>query len=466
MTPFRLLALLALFCAVPAMAEERVAPQSREQVRLSFAPVVHRTAPAVVNVFSKRTVKTAASPLFNDPLFRHFFGEDSPFGAPSQRVQQSLGSGVIVASDGTVVTNHHVIKDADQVTVVLADRREFEAKILRVDERADLAVLKIEAGAEKLPYLEFGDSDALQVGDFVLAIGNPFGVGQTVTSGIVSALARTHIGASDYRSFIQTDAAINPGNSGGALIDLDGRLIGINTAIYSRSGGSIGIGFAIPATMVRTVLAGAGKGGRILRPWLGATGQPATAEIAQSLGMPLPGGVLIDKVTPGTPAAQAGLKTGDVVRSIDGHEVEDGDDLRFRLATLTVGQSARLEIWRNGEIWTVKLPLTAPPEDPPRNAVTITGNNPLAGATVANLSPALADEIGMDTARRGVVVLEVARGSLAQRFGVENGDILIKLNDRQITEAGDVKEWAGGGFRNWRVAVKRGDQVLNMTVGG
>ncbi len=215
--------------AAPALAQTRVAPQSREQMQISFAPVVKRTAPAVVNVFSRRTVQTGGSPIFNDPIFRRFFGENSPFAAPAERVQRSLGSGVLVAADGTIVTNHHVIKDAEEVTVVLADRREFEAKILRSDERVDLAVLKIDVHGEKLPFLELRDSDELEVGDLVLAIGDPFGVGQTVTSGIVSALARTGVGVSDFRFFIQTDAAINPGNSGGALVSLDGKLVGINT---------------------------------------------------------------------------------------------------------------------------------------------------------------------------------------------------------------------------------------------
>src|SRR6516165_2653128 len=276
-----IIAILALLLALPAFAQP--VPQSREQLQLSFAPVVKKTAPAVVNVFSRRTIKTAGSPFFDDPLCRRFFGENSPFRGPSERVQRSLGSGVLVAADGTIVTNHHVIKDADEVTVVLADRREFEAKILRSDERVDLAILKIDASGERLPELE--------VGDIVLAIGNPFGVGQTVTSGIVSALARTGVGVSDFRFFIQTDAAINPGNSGGALVSLDGKLVGINTAIYSRSGGSIGIGFAIPSLMVRTVLAG-GPSGRIVRPWIGASGQPVTSEIAASLGLPRPMGVL------------------------------------------------------------------------------------------------------------------------------------------------------------------------------
>ena len=262
---YRLLTiLLALVLSGPVSAQTAV-PQSREQVKLSFSPVVKRAAPAVVNVFSKRVVRAQASPLFNDPIFRQFFGNNGPFGLQKERVEQSLGSGVIVGSDGVIVTNHHVIKDAQEIRVVLSDRREFDAKLLLSDQRTDLAVLKIEALKEQLPMLPMGDSDGVEVGDLVLAIGNPFGVGQTVTSGIVSAVARTAVGVGDFRSFIQTDAAINPGNSGGALIDLDGRLVGINTAIYSQSGGSIGIGFAIPTALVRTILDGALHGGRIVR---------------------------------------------------------------------------------------------------------------------------------------------------------------------------------------------------------
>ena len=278
-----------LLADFPAAAQSPAVPTSRELIHLSFAPVVKKVAPAVVNVFSRRVVRTAEGPaaLFNDPLFRRFFGNRLPMGMPRERVENSLGSGVILDAAGFIVTNHHVIKDAQEVLVVLADRREFEAKIVLADEHADLAVLRIDAHGEKLPALQLGDSDALEVGDLVLAIGDPFGVGQTVTSGIVSGLART-IGANDFRSFIQTDAAINPGNSGGALVDLDGRLVGINAAIFSQSGGSIGIGFAIPASLVRGVLQAAVSGRKITRPWLGATGQGVTAEIAQSLGLPRP----------------------------------------------------------------------------------------------------------------------------------------------------------------------------------
>jgi Do/DeqQ family serine protease len=457
----RPLLLVPLLLAAPAGAQTRAVPQSREQVQLSFAPVVKKTAPAVVNVFSRRTVRSERSPLFDDPVFRRFFGDT----APAERVQRSLGSGVIVAADGTIVTNHHVIKDADEVTIVLADRREFEARILRSDERTDLAILKIDVGGEALPFLELRDSDELEVGDIVIAIGNPFGVGQTVTSGIVSALARTGVGVSDFRFFIQTDAAINPGNSGGALVSLDGKLVGINTAIYSRSGGSVGIGFAIPSVMVRTVLAGAGDG-RIVRPWLGTSGQPVTAEIAASLGLPRPMGVLVKEVAPNSPAAQAGIRSGDVVEAINGHAVEDGEALRFRVATLPVGSSARITVMRGGAQRDIEVRLTAPPEDPPRTATALGGNQPLAGATVANLSPALADEIGRPLTARGVVILEVDGRGPAARLGLAAGDIVAQINGQAIASVAQLRQILADGARRWQIAIRRGDKLLSLTVTG
>jgi Do/DeqQ family serine protease len=462
----RLAPLLALLVALPAIvfpaaAQTRVAPQSREQVQLSFAPVVKRTAPAVVNVFSRRTVQSATSPLFQDPLFRRFFGE-----APAQRVQRSLGSGVLVAANGTIVTNHHVIKDADEITVVLSDRREFEARVLRSDERVDLAVLKIDTHGERLPFLELRDSDELEVGDMVLAIGNPFGVGQTVTSGIVSALARTGVGVSDFRFFIQTDAAINPGNSGGALVSLDGKLVGINTAIFSQSGGSIGIGFAIPSLMVRTVLAGAGSGGKIVRPWLGASGQPVTSELAQSLALPRPMGVLLKSIAPNSPAAKAGLKVGEVVQAINGHEVEDEEALRFRVATLPVGSTARIAVFRNGVSREVEAVLTAPLEDPPRDTTDLAGTQPFAGAKVANLSPALADELGIETGSRGVIILAVDRRSTAARLGFTEGDIIATINGKPVTSVAQLRELLRQQPRQWQLQIRRDGKLLGLTVNG
>src|SRR6266446_605454 len=322
-------AALILIAAAPfgAGAQERTperrVPSSANELRLSYAPVVRRAAPAVVNVYAAKTV-AVRNPLFDDPIFRRFFGGPGAPGGSGDQVQRSLGSGVLVDAEGLVVTNHHVIEGADQVRVSLADKREFEAEMVLKDSRSDLAVLRIKAQNEHFPALQFADSDALEVGDVVLAIGNPFAVGQTVTHGIVSAVARTQVGITDYQFFIQTDAAINPGNSGGALVDLGGRLVGINTAIFSRTGGSQGIGFAIPVNMVKVVIASAKTGSAVVRrPWLGAKLQAITAEIAESLALKRPVGALVSSVAAKSPAARAGMRTGDLVVSVDGQEVDD-----------------------------------------------------------------------------------------------------------------------------------------------
>ena len=459
----RLIAALALLlAAAPAWAQ--TVPTSREQVKLTFAPLVRQVAPAVVNIYTRRVVKAAASPLFADPFFRRFFGEVP--GMQAERVQRSLGSGVIVGADGTVITNHHVIKDADEVTVILSDRREFEAKLVGSDERTDIAVLKIDHRGETFPMLQMGDSDKLEVGDLVLAIGNPFGVGQTVTSGIVSALARTTAGISDYRSFIQTDAAINPGNSGGALVDLDGRLIGVNTAIYSQGGGSVGIGFAIPTALVRTVLNGLTHGGKVVRPWLGASGQAVTSDLAQALGLARPIGVLISNIHKSGPAAAAGLKQGDVVTAINGREVDDLDGLRFRLATLVVGDEAKLSVVRDGTPRTLAVKLVAPPETPAREITEVGGRNPFAGTTIANLNPALAEEQGLDTNASGVMVRRVKRGSVAHRLGIQPGDLMLRINDRPVASVSDAKSLLSRQSQRWAITVNRNGETMSLVIGG
>src|ERR1700719_750670 len=332
-------ALLVLLAAAPAMSQDRRVPASSAELRLSYAPIVQRVQPAVVNVYAAKVVQNR-NPLLDDPIFRRFFGVP---GQQPEQMQRSLGSGVMVDPSGLVVTNVHVIEGADEVKVSLSDKREYEAEIVLKDSRSDLAVLRLKGVHETFPTLDFANSDELMVGDVVLAIGNPFGVGQTVTHGIISALARTQVGITDYQFFIQTDAAINPGNSGGALVDMTGKLAGINTAIFSRSGGSQGIGFAIPANMVRVVVASAkGGGSAVKRPWLGARLQTVTSEIAESLGVKRPTGALVANVIPGGPAARSGLKTGDLITSIDGQEVEDPNAFDYRFATKSLGGNARV----------------------------------------------------------------------------------------------------------------------------
>ena len=406
-------------------------PQNMPQVTLSFAPLVKETAPAVVNVYARTKVKSRRfSPFADDPFFRHFFGDDGP-GVPRERFRNSLGSGVIVDGAGLVVTNNHVVAGASDIRVVLADRREFDARILLSDERTDLAVLKIGGGASGLPALEFGDSDALEVGDLVLAIGNPFGVGQTVTSGIVSALARTEVGVSDYQFFIQTDAAINPGNSGGALIDVRGRLIGINTAIYSRTGGSIGIGFAIPANMVNVVVQSARAGSRVVRPWLGAELQDITTDIADALGLKRLGGSLVAAVAPQSPLAGAGLRRGDVILAVDDREVNSAKELVYRIATKSVGSTVMVNYLRAGTARAATVRLIAAPETPPRSETRLDGDNPLGGLVVVNLSPAVTEELGLEAGLSGVVVERLEDGP-ARRMGFRPGDIIAELNGEEI----------------------------------
>ena len=446
-------------------AAERVAPTSNAELQLSYAPLVRRTAPAVVNIYARKVVRrTFRSPLFNDPFFRRFFGDVLPPGARRERIENSLGSGVIVRPDGYIVTNNHVISGADEVIVALADRREFDADVVLTDERTDLAVLRIETEGTSLPHLELMDSDDLEVGDIILAIGNPFGVGQTVTSGIVSALARTQVSVADYRYFIQTDAAINPGNSGGAMVGLDGRLAGVNTAIFSKSGGSIGIGFAVPANMVRVVVESALRGGRVVRPWLGATGQGVTADIAAAQGLDRPSGVLVNAVYPRGPADRAGIKVGDIIKAVGRHKVLDPEGLEFRIATHPLDSNVELPVLRGERALKTEVALGPPPEVPQRNLTWIEGRGPLAGARIGNLSPAFAEELGFDPMRRGVVVVVVATNSPARNLRLKPGDVLVRINGKEIELVEDVLVATNEEASNWRIAIKRGDRQLNVMV--
>jgi len=442
-------------------AQDRQVPSSMGQLALSFAPIVKRVAPAVVNVYAARVVENQ-NPFMADPFFRQFFGG----GMPREMVQRSLGSGVIVNPAGLVVTNYHVIEGASEVKVALADKREFDADIVLKDQRSDLAVLRIKDAKERFPTLEFADSDALQVGDVVLAIGDPFGVGQTVTHGIVSAVARTQVGISDYQFFIQTDAAINPGNSGGPLVDMTGRMVGLNSAIYSRSGGSQGIGFAIPANMVRVVVASAeGGSAAVKRPWLGAKLQDVTPEIADSLGLKRPSGALVASVAPGGPAARAGIKTGDLIVSVDGTPVDDPNAFDYRFATKPLGGTAQIGLIRQGKDVTVQVALQSLPETP-RDEVEIRAHSPFLGATVANLSPVLADELRLDPQAEGVVITSVADGSAAQSIGFQKGDIVVSVNNQKIAKTADLERVAGAGGRQWRITIMRGGQQISVMFTG
>jgi len=443
---------------LPAQAQTRTAPESQAQMQLSFAPVVREAAPAVVNVYSRRVI-TQRSPFAGDPFFERFFGNQS-----RERDVSSLGSGVIVDPSGVIVTNNHVVNGAQELTVVLSDRREYEAELLLADERTDLAVLKIDTD-EPLPVLPYDEAGDSEVGDLVLAIGNPFGVGQTVTSGIVSALARTDVGISDYAFFIQTDAAVNPGNSGGALVDMDGELIGVNTAIFSRSGGSNGIGFAIPVEMVQTVVAAALQDGEIIRPWLGARLQPVTQDLANSLGLDRPQGAIVADIWDGGAADRAGMDTGDVVIAVDGVPVNDEAGARFRFATRMIGEEARFTVLRDGQERDLWVDAEAAPGATEGARLDVSGQNPLRGAELVQLSPAFNEENGLDAFSEGVLVVSVERRSAARYYGFRPGDRILSIADEPIDNLLDITRVLRDkdGANRWPIEIeRRGERISHV----
>ncbi|MEL6920080.1 MAG: DegQ family serine endoprotease [Pseudomonadota bacterium] len=438
---------------------ERQAPANREQIQLSFAPIVQDAAPSVVNIYTARRVQRR-SPFAGDPFFEQFFGDQ--FRGPS-RVQSSLGSGVIVSEDGLIVTNDHVIEGADEVRIVLSDGREYNSILVLRDESSDLAVLRVEGGDGFRP-LPFADSDDILTGDLVLAIGNPFGVGQTITSGIVSATARTRIGVSDFGFFIQTDAAINPGNSGGALVDMSGQLIGINTAIFSRSGGSNGIGFAIPSNMVRAVVDQARGGAEAFeRPFIGAAFQAVDAAIAESVGLPRPFGALVVDIIDDSPAQKAGMRIGDVVLEIAGERVEHPDALGYRLATLGPGRVADFRLLRRGRERSVSVRLERPPQPSAAETVSIDGRNPFNGVLATTLTRSLAQRYNLP-ADQGALVLEVNRGAIATRYGIRPGDVIVAVNGTRIETVSDLKAATDENTRSWRYEIDRQGRRLRQFI--
>ena len=466
MRPFRLTALplcLLLAAGAPAMAETQV-PATGAQIALSFAPVVRAAAPAVVSIYARRVVATRPSPFADDPFFSRFFD----FGPAVPRVQNALGSGVILRADGIVVTNFHVVADAEEIRVVLTDAREFDGEVLLADRDLDLAVIRLQ-GARDLPALALADSDGAEVGDLVLAIGNPFGVGQTVTSGIVSALARggragAPGGAGGQQGyFIQTDAAVNPGNSGGALVDLSGRLLGINTMILTRSGGSNGIGFAIPANLVGQYVAQAEAGAtRFVRPWAGIDVQPVDADLAEALGLPAPGGVVIRDLHPESPFAAAGLRTGDVITLIDGQAVNGPAELDYRLTVLGPEARARVSYRRDGTETVADVALSpAPPGEEP---LTLGAGSAFAGLTLAPLDAVLIDRLGLPLATKGVVVAGVA--GPARGTGLRPGDVLTAINGTPVSAPPEVAGLTSPGARDWTIDLLRNGQRAVLRLSG
>ncbi|MBU6235494.1 MAG: Do family serine endopeptidase [Alphaproteobacteria bacterium] len=460
---------LAITIAAPALGQDAApvaVPQSEQQVKLSYAPVVKQVAPAVVNIYTKRVVaRGAMNPFADDPFFAPFFEGFTPM---RKRVEQSLGSGFIIDTSGLIVTNAHVIKDAQEIVVAMNDGEEFEAKTVLVDTPSDLGLLRIDPKGKTLPTVRLGNSEGLEVGDIVIAVGNPFGVGQTVTSGIVSALARSNTDINDYDFFIQTDAAINPGNSGGPLVAMDGSVVGVNSAIFSKSGGSLGIGFAIPAEMVHAVIDAENSGHvsktGVVRPWLGFTAQSVTADIAASMGLEHPRGALVSDVAEGGPAEEAGLKRGDLITSIGGRDVRDAEELRYRIATLPIGTHTSFGIKRDGSDVAIEFTASPPPEIPSRAPVTVKGQNILQGATIVNVSPAIIEELGFEGQEDGVVVYSVLDGSNADQVGLEAGDGIIAIGNRRVTDTSKLEGLLANydARRGWVLTIRRGgrDQTL------
>ncbi|CAK0757863.1 periplasmic serine endoprotease [Gammaproteobacteria bacterium] len=410
----------------------------------SLAPILEPILPSVVNISTRSRVRVRKSPLFDDPFFRHFF--DLPE-RPRERVAQSLGSGVVInASNGYVVTNHHVVDKADEITVTLQDGRVLQAQPVGSDSDTDIAVIQIPA--EHLTAIPLGDSDRLRVGDFVTAIGNPFGLGQTVTSGIVSALGRSGLGIEGYEDFIQTDASINPGNSGGALVDLRGELVGINTAILAPNGGNVGIGFAIPANMAHQVVTQLTEHGRMRRGSLGAQLQDVTPDLAAAFGIPSQGAV-VAKIMRNSSADQAGLRVGDVVVAINGHMVHGSRDLRNTFGMLSIGAKAELRVLRGGR----PVQFTIKVLDPRKE--TVSGeqiDDRLRGAvfgTIAENSPNSEEW-------EGVMVVEISQGSKAANAGLQENDLLVAINRQPIRNLDDLKRMTRGKNNNLLLNIQRG----------
>lgn len=442
-------------------------PHTRKEVTLSFAPVVKKIAPAVVNIYALYHPKNkgAKSPYLSDPLFKQFFeyfygGEG---GEKEQPTDFALGSGIIVDKQGLILTNYHVIKDADIIQVALADKREFKAELVVIDKRSDLALLQINC-KEDLPFLEVTPQEDLEVGDVVLAIGNPFGIGQTVTSGIISALARSEEGIGDFRTFIQTDAAINPGNSGGALVTTDGRLVGINTAIYSKSGGSVGIGFAIPTSLAIPVIESVNRGGKIIRPWIGLAIEEVTSESAEALGLSHPFGVLVRNIYPKGPADEAGLQPGDFIAAFNGQEIEDDAFLDYQVGISPIGEKAILTVIRRGEEEKIPIQLREPLSEKDPKPVTIEGINPLRGAKVRTLSPALALDLGFDPMKQGVVIMERGEVTPAAQLGIQPGDIIEVINKEKIVTKEQLTELLESKTSSWDLVLRRGEKVMTLQV--
>ncbi len=423
------------------------------------ADVAQKVIPSVVNISSTKTVADR-SPFYSDPFFRDFFG-NVPH---EERVQRSLGSGVIISQDGYILTNNHVVGGADKVEVRLSDNRAFTARIIGTDPKSDVAVIKIDTRG--LPWLPVGDSSKLRIGTFVLAVGNPFGLGQTVTLGIVSALGRSGLGITDYENFIQTDAAINPGNSGGALVNMRGELVGINTSILSRSGGNIGIGFAIPADFALSIKNSLVRYGKVIRGWFGVTAQDIDANIARSLMMSAPRGVIVVEVAKGSPAANAGIRTGDVITAINGKAVQNSIAMRFMVSEVLPGTQAKVTIIRKGREFVIPVYVgDLSRASSSSSSFTITNNRFLGGLTAKEIDETARESMNISTKVSGVIITDIKRGSNAEGTGIKPGDIILKLGKHDIKTLEDFKKAAGSlTGRKLSMNILRGGVVMTTTI--
>lgn len=442
-----------MLLAAPVAAEQ--VPTSKEQIQLSFAPLVKEATPAVVNIYARIMAEPRRTPLQRDPFFERFFR--APF-SEAPRVQNSLGSGVILSEDGIVASNYHVVGMATEITIVLNDRREFSARVLLADEEADLAILLIEAEGP-FPYLPLRKSDTVEVGELALAIGNPFGVGQTVSSGIISGLARSRAGGgkAGLGYFIQTDAPINPGNSGGALIDMAGRLVGINTSILTRSGGSNGIGFAIPADLVGAFVAQAREGeATFQRPWAGIAGQPVDADMAVSLGRNRSGGLIVSGMHTASPFAAAGLQVGDVITHVVGQEVNTPAEMIYRMSVVGLGRTAEVRLDRQGDVLEIDVPLMVAPEEPPRALTILNDRTLLPDLRLARINPAVLSELNLPLGAQGVVVMEP--GPHGRRLGLRSSDVIAEINGARMRHPNDVQSALAGYTRRIEMVIQRDGQ--------
>ncbi|HWR69359.1 MAG TPA: DegQ family serine endoprotease [Desulfomonilia bacterium] len=447
---------LALLIHVAGISHARAAnPYDGDWV----ADVAEKVLPSVVNISSMKTV-AQQSPFFSDPFFRDFFGG----GIPHERIQRALGSGVIVSSDGYIMTNNHVVGGADKVEVRLSDARVFPATIVGTDPKSDVAIIKINKTG--LPAIKIGDSAKLRIGDFVLAVGNPFGLEQTVTMGIVSALGRSGLGITDYENFIQTDAAINPGNSGGALVNMRGELIGINTAILSRTGGNVGIGFAIPVNLAMGIKRSIDKYGKVVRGWLGVTVQEVTPELAQSLGLASVKGALINEVIKGSPSEKAGLKSGDVIVAIDGQPVNNTASMKFLISEVMPNATIKIKVMRDGKERLIPVVIgDLAKAQVPEHQLLVKDNRFLEGATVADLTPATRETMEIDQKIQGVLVINAANNSAAARTGLKPGDVILSINNRATKNLDDFRKVVEG-FKGVKMSISiyREGMVMTMTI--